>query len=192
MVGVANPMLRHDRRAGLRFLGGYAAGVLASSLVLGLVLRAGGTALAAHVGAGARTAAAIAVLFVLGVLDALGRTPQARRQVPQRFVRVLPPAFLGIVFGVDIGLVLTTRRTSSLVSGAVVGVALVAPAWVLPAMVAIGLTTALVAVVPAFAMDAPRLVAGVMRPVGAVRLRTLSAVLLVTAAALFAAGVVGA
>lgn len=117
MVGVSDPEMQQDRRKGWRFLFGLGSGYLITSLLVGvlvaLVALTVQSALPQHV---ARYIASV-VLIVLGVADWLSRTLQANRQVPQRFARDLQPGIRGIVWGLDLGLLVTTQKTSSLLWG---------------------------------------------------------------------------
>jgi hypothetical protein len=113
MVGVADPLWREDRRQGLRFLGGFAAGTAAATAVLSiplLLLTAGAAAIDAKV----RGIALILLLLGLGTADLVNRTPHVWRQVPQRFARTLAPGRLGFVWALDLGLLVTTQKTTSL------------------------------------------------------------------------------
>ncbi len=125
MAGVSSPMLIYRPRAAARFLFGLTVGaILGASLVaagmlgIGQVLALVGSH-AEHVGA------CVGIVFLLGVADISNRTPQAERQVPQRFIRALSPGPLGLVWGVDLGLMFTTQKVVSLVwAGMVIAVLL--------------------------------------------------------------------
>ncbi len=115
MVGVSNPIMRRDHREGWRFLAGFGAGLAVATAMLSgplLLLSA-----AAHV---ASHPVRIGVLMVFVVLlasaDLLNRTPHVWRQVPQRFARELndQPGRLGFIWAVDLGLLVTTQKTTSL------------------------------------------------------------------------------
>jgi hypothetical protein len=58
----------------------------------------------------------VVLVLMLGVADLLNRTPHVWRQVPQRFARELNdyPGRLGFVWAVDLGLIVTTQKTTSL------------------------------------------------------------------------------
>lgn len=113
MVGVSNPMLRNRPRQGWRFLAGFAGGlaVAAAAVSVPLLLL---TSVAARVDETVRGLTLVALLVGLGVADLLNRTPHVWRQVPQRFVRELPPGWLGFVWACDLGLLVTTQKTTSL------------------------------------------------------------------------------
>jgi hypothetical protein len=128
MAGVAGPMMRWERAAAARFLVGFSIGAVAAGLVLALVALLLGRALNALVPDDARAALVAAICVLFGVADLLNRTPHVWRQVPQALVRVLPPGFLGVVWGFDIGLLFTTQKAVSLMWAAVAAVVLLHPA----------------------------------------------------------------
>jgi len=123
MVGVASPLRRVP--GAVSFYAAFAAGALAAGLVLALILVPTSLALA---GLPER---ARGTLFAGGVaafaaLDVLGRTPQVRRQVPQRLgLQGLPFGPLGFVYGLDVGLHVTTLKVSSLIWVVILGSVLV-------------------------------------------------------------------
>lgn len=145
MAGVSGPMLR-DRRGGVRFLGGLGAGELAGSLVVGLVLYLLGTMVAAITTEPVRLGIVVALGVFLAVADVAGKTPQAPRQVPQRLLKSgLSPGVLGITYGFDLGLLVTTRKAASLGWFALAAVTLLRPAFV--PVLAIVMTSATVLVI---------------------------------------------
>jgi hypothetical protein len=113
MVGVANPLIARSPAQRTRFVSGLAFGILASSAVLSLVL-----SLVADIAHSfdpeVRAVAGSLVLGILLAADLLNRTPDSGRQVPQRFIRALQPGVRGLAWGFDLGLIATTRKTSSL------------------------------------------------------------------------------
>ncbi|WP_162907619.1 hypothetical protein [Allorhizocola rhizosphaerae] len=113
MVGVSDPLWREDRRHGLRFLGGFAVGSAVAAAVLSMPLLLL-TEVAAAINPTVRAVALVALLLGLGVADLLNRTPHVWRQVPQRFARTLPPGRLGLIWAIDLGLLVTTQKTTSL------------------------------------------------------------------------------
>lgn len=127
MVGVSDPELRDDRRNGVRLLGGLAAGYLAATLLLTLPLIGVASALQAYVDPRISRIVLLVLLLGLGVADLLGRTPYRDRQVPQRFVTELRPLPRGLLWGFDLGLLVTTQKTSSLLWAAVLGAVLLGP-----------------------------------------------------------------
>jgi hypothetical protein len=194
MAGVSGPMLR-DRRGGIRFLGGLGAGELAGGLVVGLVTYLLGTMIAAITTQSVR----LGIVGVLGVLlaaaDVAGKTPQARRQVPQRLVQSgLSPAALGVTYGFDLGLLVTTRKAASLGWFALAAVTLLKPAFAPVLVIVMAATTVLVIAIWSFA--AGRNPGGRLQNAwwkghrGWLRMvRALSATAILTVTALVAAGI---
>src|SRR5690606_15173572 len=133
MVGVSNPIYQRDRRAGLRFIAGFGAGLAASVALLAgplLLLSAAAGLMPAPV----RVVLLVAVVALLAAADLLNRTPHVWRQVPQRFARDLShlPGRLGFVWALDLGLLVTTQKTTSLLWIALAGAVLLGtPATVL-------------------------------------------------------------
>jgi hypothetical protein len=115
MVGVSNPMMRRGRTAGWRFIAGFGGGSAAATAVLVgplLLLNA-----AAHLAPRPVRAAALVLLVVLlAGADLLNRTPHVWRQVPVRFAHELRdlPGRLGFIWAFDLGLLVTTQKTTSL------------------------------------------------------------------------------
>jgi hypothetical protein len=131
-------MLADSVAAGRRFLVGLTLGSLAGSTVLaaaGVVVGLGLNEIAMPTGA--RRAALVGLASLLGIADVINRTPQAWRQVPQRLVRELTPGMLGTVWGFDLGLIVTTKKVTSLWWLAIVGLILVKPA-LLPIAIPLG------------------------------------------------------
>jgi hypothetical protein len=161
MVGVANPLLRADRSAGRRFLWGFSAGLAASSLTLMLPLALLCLAVS-PVSPEVRTGVLAVLLAMLGIADLADRTPHVWRQVPQRFARELPPGRLGFVWAYDLGLLVTTQKTTSLIWIGLAGLILTGPAHqVAVALTAIGAAFGLAVVVATvgrkgFALTDPR------------------------------------
>jgi hypothetical protein len=138
MVGVSNPIMRHDRRAGGRFIAGFGAGLAAATAVLAgplLLLSA-----AAHFAPQpVRVGVLAALVVLLAVADLFNRTPHVWRQVPQRFARELghQPGRLGFVWAIDLGLLVTTQKTTSLLWIGLAGAVLLGtPATVVLTLVA--------------------------------------------------------
>jgi hypothetical protein len=127
MAGVAGPMLAFDRRGGMRFLLGLWLGELtATVLAASVVFALGEAALWAVPATVLRVGAGLAVVL-LGVVDMANRTPHTARQVPQALVRSLAPGRLGLTWGFDLALLVTTQKSTSLLWSALVGLVLVAP-----------------------------------------------------------------
>src|SRR5215471_6479947 len=144
MAGVAGPMLRRNRADGVRFLSGLLAGGLLASALVATLVYVVGSVLSMVLPHPVRTAAAIAIVCALGIADLANRTPHVWRQVPQAFVRTLRPGRLGLVWGFDLALLVTTQKTTSLTwaSLAVLGLLYPAAAWlVLLSMTAVGVLT---------------------------------------------------
>ncbi len=123
MVGVSNPIMRRDWRGGWRFLVGFGAGLAGSAAALAGPLALLWFALRFVPG---RVWVMIALVAVLGVADLRNRTPHVRRQVPQRFAAALnhQPGRLGFIWALDLGLLVTTQKTTSLLWIALAGAVL--------------------------------------------------------------------
>ncbi|WP_433344672.1 hypothetical protein [Micromonospora sp. CA-111912] len=128
MAGVAGPMLRRNPFEGVRFLVGLAVGGVIAGVVLAIPVFLAGTLLQQLLPEPLRLALLAAVAGWLGVADLRDRTPHIWRQVPQRLVRTLPGGTLGVVWGIDLGLLFTTQKTVSLIWLALAAVLLVDPA----------------------------------------------------------------
>src|SRR5688572_4570703 len=115
MVGVSNPIMRRDRRAGWRFVVGFGVGLTAAAALLtGPLLLL--SAAVRPVPQPVRLVGLLVLVALLAVADLLNRTPHVWRQVPQRFARDLDhqPGRLGLVWAIDLGLLVTTQKTTSL------------------------------------------------------------------------------
>lgn len=146
MAGVSGPMMR-DRRGGVAFLGGLLGGELAAALILGIGAYLLGTAIAAILVWQVRVVIIGVAGLGLAVADFAGRTPQIRRQVPQRMARSgLSPMLLGGVWGFDLGLVFTTKKAASLGWFALVAVTVFAPRLA-PLMCVVMASSSVVAIV---------------------------------------------
>jgi hypothetical protein len=114
MVGVTSPLFRGgDVRGGFALAGWYVVGTAISAAVIlfGVsVLSLGAVA----VPTGVRGALLAACVGVLLVLDVFGRTPHTNRQTPQR-MRLASPSARGFIWGLDIGVLFTTIKVTSLV-----------------------------------------------------------------------------
>lgn len=121
MTGVAGPMYRRSHAAGRIFVLGLLAGGLVGVMFLALIAYLLNSGLRALVPEYARWWIFAGGLVVLGVSDMINRTLHVWRQVPQGFVRRLPPGRLGVVWGADLGLLFTTQKTSSLLWAAIPG-----------------------------------------------------------------------
>jgi hypothetical protein len=143
MVGVSGPLLADSVRDGTRFLIGLTVAGIAGSAMLATVAVTLSLVLQHAMSFDGRlfVLAGLAVLF--GLADLADRTPQLFRQVPQRLVRELSPGMLGSVWGFDLGLIVTTKKVTSLGWLAIAGAVLVRPGLVPLCVISIGLTTSL-------------------------------------------------
>lgn len=127
MAGVAGPLISRDVSGGVRFLmglfigGAFGGAVLAipayaMSLVLGFAINRRLGLILLAVGC-----------MLLGAADLAGRTPHVWRQVPQGYVHRLQPGGLGLVWGVDLGLLFTTQKVVSLIWAALLATILLSP-----------------------------------------------------------------
>jgi len=144
MAGVAGPMLRRSKAQGARFLSGLMFGELVSSALMATMLYLLGTLVSLVAPLIVREVATAVVVVALGVADLRNRTPHIWRQVPQRFVRSLPPGQLGLVWGFDLALLFTTQKSTSLTWVVLAATGLLYPAdswFVLLGMTTIGVLT---------------------------------------------------
>lgn len=128
MAGVAGPMLRRARGGGVRFLAGLAAGGIAAGAILALPVYLLGSLLQDLLPVRARLGVLALVCLGFALADLADRTPHPWRQVPQRLVHQLPPGALGLAWGFDLGLLLTTQKVVSLLWVALAAVLLLDPA----------------------------------------------------------------
>jgi len=113
MVGVAHRFRRSSESIyWFAFLLGLAAAALAWACVLAHIQRTVD-------GVSAALLPPIA-LFGLGVADLLGMPVSVSRQTPQGFSRRLDATWLGLVYGVDVGLIVTTQNVTSAIFAAMV------------------------------------------------------------------------
>ncbi|MEO6703365.1 MAG: hypothetical protein ABI140_17765 [Jatrophihabitantaceae bacterium] len=143
MVGVSGPLVADSATDGARFLLGLTIAGLAGSTMLALVGVAFSLLVQRLVSFDGRVIALVAWAVLLGGADLANRTPQWFRQVPQRLVRELGPATLGSVWGFDLGLIVTTKKVTSLAWLAIGGSVLLRPALVPVCVIGVGLTTSL-------------------------------------------------
>ena len=143
MAGVASPMLRRTPSGGRRFLLGLLVGGIAAGILLSVPAYLIGIAVVSIVPIKERLAILAAILAILAIADLIRRTPHVLRQVPEGFIWNLPPGFLGIVWGFDLGLLVTTRKTTSLVWVAVAGGVLLLPAMAAVVLVSIAVVATL-------------------------------------------------
>jgi hypothetical protein len=115
MAGVAGPMLRYNRRGGVRFLVGLVVGGAVAGTLLAVPAYLLGSLLRAVLSLPARLWLLAALCVLLGAADLMNRTPHVWRQVPQQMVHTLSPGALGAVWGFDLGLLFTTQKVVSLI-----------------------------------------------------------------------------
>lgn len=139
MAGVSGPMMRRRPADGARFLTGLAVGGVLSGLLVALLLYVAGRGLHAALPETPRTFALAAAALGFGIADLAGRTPHVWRQVPQVLVHRLAPGFRGVVWGFDLGLLVTTQKAVSLVWVAIAAVVLLDPWTAAPVMVGLAL-----------------------------------------------------
>lgn len=141
MTGVAGPMLRSNSAAAARFMLGFALGQLTAAATLSILIAAVGLSLAVVAPWPLRVFLFLAVAASLCLADFVGRIPQLERQVPVDLYHRLEPGRLGFVWGADIGLLFTTRKTTSMPWLGLVGAATLAPAASLAFLTAFGLAS---------------------------------------------------
>jgi hypothetical protein len=139
MAGVAGPMLQRSRVSGARFLTGLAVGGIFAGLVLAVPLYLVGHLAGQVMPLPVKMVLLVCLAFALGLADLTGRTPHVWRQVPQRLVRSLPPGALGLTWGFDLGLLITTQKASSLLWLSIAAVTLLDPGLVPVALIAFSL-----------------------------------------------------
>jgi hypothetical protein len=137
MAGVAGPMLRRSRTSGARFLTGLALGGASAATLLSVPVYLSGQLAGWLLPAPIRVWLLVGLAIGFGLADLTGRTPHVWRQVPQRLVRTLPPGTLGLTWGFDLGLLVTTQKTSSLLWLCIAAVALLDPRLATATLVAI-------------------------------------------------------
>jgi len=139
MAGVAGPMLQRSRSSGSRFLIGLAVGGATAGLVLSVPVYLVGNLAERLLPESVRVWSLVGLAVAFGLADLFGRTPHVWRQVPQRSVRSLPPGTLGLAWGFDLGLLVTTQKTSSLLWLSIAAVALMDPGMAPAALAAVSL-----------------------------------------------------
>ncbi len=139
MAGVAGPMLQRSRAGGARFLAGLALGGACAGLVLAVPVYLVGRFVGQFLPEPVRVGMVVAIAMAFAVADLAGRTPHVWRQVPQQLVRSMSPGALGLTWGFDLGLLVTTQKTSSLLWVSIVAVTLLDPGLAPGALVAFSL-----------------------------------------------------
>jgi hypothetical protein len=141
-MGDANPSTPQSLRLWAGFTSGYALGSAISSLAV-LAL----TSLIFHLAHVTtplviRKIALCSFLAFLSLQDLRSRTLCRHRQTPQRLSRILPSRQLGFVYGLDVGSLVSTYKTTSLQAGVLATCALVEGSSTAHAVVIMWLTGA--------------------------------------------------
>lgn len=127
MAGVAGPMLRSNRGAGVRLLTGLLVGEMAAGVLIAVPAFLVGEGLREVLPASVRLWAVAALCVLFGAADLLNRTPRVARQVPEGLIQRLPPGSLGLAWGFDLGLLFTTQKAVSLIWVAIAATVLLDP-----------------------------------------------------------------
>ena len=128
MAGVAGPLLRSNRTAGLRLLLGLLCGELAAGVLLAVPAYLLSRGLHAVLPEPARLWLLAGLCAGFAVADLANRTPHIWRQVPQRLIYRLQPGALGLAWGADLGLLFTTQKAVSMIWVGLVAAVLLDPA----------------------------------------------------------------
>ena len=121
-------MVRYAPARAAQFLLGLTGGALVAAVVVGLAVYGVGVPLSLLASRSVRTIALVILICGLAAADLLDRTPHVWRQVPQVLIRRgLPDGLLGLVWGVDMGLLFTTQKVVSLLWGALAAALLLDP-----------------------------------------------------------------
>jgi hypothetical protein len=137
MAGVAGPLLRSNTRMGIRFLSGLLVGEAMAGTLLAVPAYLLSSTLRPLLPVADRLWAVAVVSLALAAADFANRTPQLSRQVPQTLIYQLPYGTLGVTWGIDLGLLFTTRKTASLIWVAIVAGILLSPP--LAALIVVGI-----------------------------------------------------
>jgi len=135
MAGVAGPMLRSHRDGAIRFLLGLVVGGTVGAAALAIPVYLLGVVAQQALPEQWRLWLLAAVAAGFGVADLANRTPHVWRQVPQRFIHVMPPGKLGLAWGIDLALLVTTQKVVSFLWVTVAAVVLLQPATAVPVLV---------------------------------------------------------
>ncbi len=115
MVGVTSPLFRSgDVRGGRALAVWYVLGTAVAGAAILAAVELASSGVSAVLPAGRRYLVLAVCAAVLLVLDVFGVTPRWNRQTPQR-LRALPPGLRGFLWGLDIGMLFTTIKVTSLV-----------------------------------------------------------------------------
>jgi hypothetical protein len=139
MAGVAGPMFQRSRFDGARFLAGLATGGAAAGLALAVPVFLLGQLAVGVLPTPVPVVLLVCVAVVLGVADLTDRTLHVWRQVPQRLIHSLSPGLLGLTWGFDLGLLVTTQKATSLLWLTIAGITLLYPASAPAVLVGISL-----------------------------------------------------
>lgn len=139
MVGVAGPMFRRSRSEGMRFLTGFALGQLTSALFLSVAIIAIGMVVFNVLPWQFRITLFGAGAILLALADKTSHTPQIARQVPVDLFHRLEPGRLGFAWGLDVGLLFTTQKTSSMPWLGLLAATTLLPVGALPMLMALAL-----------------------------------------------------
>lgn len=115
MVGVTNPGSAARKGHRLWSLASLSAGYAITTLFLVIALATVSEVMSALLTESVRRTSLIFILAALGLADLVGHTPQTQRQVPQRFVRDLSIVPRNFFWGLDLGLLFTSQKTTSLI-----------------------------------------------------------------------------
>lgn len=143
MAGVLSPLSRVSAKRSISFLVSYAVGSAVAAVMMAVPLILVSNWLSAEVSVSVRVAVAVGFGALLLLADVLGHTPSSRRQTPQSLARTLGTAPLGLVYGLDVGLIYTTQMASSLPTIALAGATLSGPDAVVRTLVAFWAVTLL-------------------------------------------------
>jgi hypothetical protein len=115
MVGVTSPSFRNKQvREGTYLLSGYVLGTGTAAALIAMSATTLAYAVDRVLPSPGRHYLLAGILLALLVMDLSGRVIFPNRQTPQR-ARLLPPFVRGVVWGIDIGLLVTTIKITSLV-----------------------------------------------------------------------------
>jgi hypothetical protein len=143
MAGVAGPMLRSHRDGAIRFLLGLLVGGTIGAAVLAIPVYLLGTAAEQALPEQWRLWLLAAVTAGFGLADLTNRTPHVWRQVPQRFIHMMPPGKLGLAWGADLALLVTTQKVVSFLWVTMAAVILLQPAMAVPVLLLVAVLASL-------------------------------------------------
>lgn len=139
MAGVARPMIRSRPADGRRFIAGLGFGYLTGLTIISMAILTIAAGVDAAIPREPREVVLTALLLLMLCTDVLNRTLFVNRQVPQRFARQLAPGVRGLIWGTDLGLLISTQKTSSGLWAAIaIGILGPWPSLTLPVMLSGG------------------------------------------------------